>query len=107
MGCHLGSRIKHSRFSLAQRSLYVCKLAGDLTVPINLRQSHFLTQNQLVQSDDDKWGKEWIGAPLEVSFANYIGFTSTLTSTHSDYDTLLFVFYSFCLFFCYTDITTA
>ena len=27
----------------------------------------FYMQNQLRQSDYDKWGKEWIGAPFEVS----------------------------------------
>ena len=100
MGCHLGSRIKHSRFSLFRSAFTVCVQVGGR--PNRTSKSSvnvtFLTQNQLAQSDDDKWGKEWIGAPFEESFANYIGFTSTLTSTHSDYDTLLFVFYSFCLF---------
>ena len=32
----------------------------------------FLTQNQLRQSDDDKWGKEWIGAPFRELYQLYI-----------------------------------
>ena len=79
VGCHLDSRTKHSHLLLLRFTIWVQAGGkgegggGELQMAVKSSVNvTFLTQNQLRQSDDDKWGKEWIGAPFRELYQLYI-----------------------------------
>lgn len=70
---------------------------------VSFGQSHFfICKISCVSWTTINGGKNGLAHPSKYQFfANYISFTSTLTSTHIDYDTLLFFFLSFGLLLFY------
>ena len=75
---------------------------------VSFGQSHFfICKISCVSRTTINGGKNGLAHPSKYQFfANYISFTSTLTSTHIDYDTLLF-FFSPLVYFYSTDIIMA
>lgn len=82
MGCHLGrlsSGLEDQTFTLTLAQIHHMSASwgkgggGELQMAVKSSVNvTFLTQNQLRQSDDDKWGKEWIGAPFRELYQLYI-----------------------------------
>ena len=81
MGCHLGrlsSGLEDQTVTLTLAKIYHMsaswgKGGGELQMAVKSSVNvAFLTQNQLRQSDDNKWGKEWIGAPFRELYQLYI-----------------------------------